>query len=53
MNLQEAEKELVRRGHLEVPALSSAEGNGRLVITELHKHYDGKPVVNDLSLTIY
>ena len=36
-----------------MPALSSDEKNGRLVISELTKLYGRKKVVDDLSLTIY
>ena len=36
-----------------MPALSHNADNGKLVITNLHKKYDGKGVVNDLNLTIY
>ena len=52
-NLQEAEKELVSKGILELPALDSDASNGKLVITELVKRYGNKNVVNNLSLTIY
>ena len=44
---------MISRGHLEVPALSSDEKNGRLVISELTKLYGKKKVVNNLNLTIY
>lgn len=53
VNLQDAELELIRKGHLEVPAQSKNEQSGRLVISNLTKRYDNKCVVNDLSLTIY
>jgi len=53
VNLQDAELELIRQGHLEVPAQSKNEQSGRLVISNLTKRYDNKCVVNDLSLTIY
>ena len=36
-----------------MPALRDNTENARLVITELYKQYNGKTVVDDLSLTIY
>ena len=51
--LQQAEKDLIIKGTLEIPAMSRDEKNGRLVVTELNKLYGRKKVVNDLSLTMY
>ena len=51
--LQTAEKELIKNGQLELPKLSHDKSNGRLVISDLYKQYNGVGVVNNLNLTIY